>query len=51
MSVVTFTVAVWMVIYKTRNRIRCALLLLLLLLLLLRRRRKGNTAAVYAPLI
>jgi len=48
MSVVTFTVAVWMVIYKTRNRIRCALLLLLLLR---RRRRKGNTAAVYAPLI
>jgi len=46
MSVVAFTVAVWMVIYKTRNRIRCALLLLML-----RRRRKGNTAAVYAPLI
>jgi len=51
MSVVTFTVAVWMVIYKTRNRIRCALLLLMLLLLRRRRRRKGNTAAVYAPLI
>jgi len=50
MSVVTFTVAVWMVIYKTRNRIRCALLLLLLMLLR-QRRRKGNTAAVYAPLI
>jgi len=46
MSVVTFTVAVWMVIYKTRNRIRCALLLLLLMLLQRRRRRKGNTAAV-----